>query len=283
MRALGLDRAGNLDLQIRVLADTRAGQIALQAGAVVVILSEFVWGSVQRGQGSPVTVVPRSVGVGGQMADPAAGIATAADLKGRRLAVSSSPVDKSYVILTAYYAKATGGRLAEDAEARFGAPPLIHELFTGGKADAALNLWTWNARATEAGRTELIGIGAMLAELGVPAPPPLLGWAFFEATAEAKGPALAAFLDASFDTKAALLAGDAIWDDLKPVMRTGDDAALFARLRDAYRAGIVAGYDPEDTEAAEQSFAVLAEFGGPEVVGPATALAPGTFWPGYRR
>ena len=46
-----------------------------------------------------VTMVPHSLTVGGLIVDPAAGIASVADLKGKTIAVSGSPVDKSYVIL----------------------------------------------------------------------------------------------------------------------------------------------------------------------------------------
>lgn len=283
MQALGLDKQHNLDLEIRDVVDSKAGQLALQAGEVDVILSDFVWVSIQRYQGNMVSMVPHSLTVGGLMVDPAAGIAAIADLKGKTLAVSGSPVDKSYVILSAYYNKHTGGSLVDDTDSKFGAPPLVNELFTGGQAQAALNLWNWNARAKLAGKTEFISVAAMLADLGVATTPPLLGWTFFDATAEAKGDALKAFLDASFATKAQLLTNDDVWVRIKDVMGVADDEALFAQLRDDYRAGIVQHYDPANMQAAEQSFAVMAEFGGPDVVGESTELSEGTFWGGYSK
>ena len=283
MQALELDKKHRLALDIRDVADSKAGQIALQAKEVDVILSDFVWVSIQRHQGNMVTMVPHSLTVGGLVVDPAAGIATVADLKGKTLAVSGSPVDKSYVILAAFYNKLTGGSLTDDADAKFGAPPLVNELITGGQAQAALNLWNWNSRAKLAGKTELISVGAMLADLGVSETPPLLGWAFFDATAEEKGEAIVAFLDASFETKAALLTDDAVWEQVRGVMNVGDDDALFSRLRDDYRAGIVESYSPAMVTAAEESFAVMAKFGGPDVVGAGTSLAEGTFWGGYSK
>lgn len=156
MAALGIDKKHHLVLTVRNVADSKAGQIALQAKEVDVILSDFVWVSLQRDQGNMVTMVPHSLTVGGLVVDPAAGITTLADLKGKTLAVSGGPVDKSYVILAAEYNKLTGGNLTEDADAKFGAPPLVNELITGGQAQAALNLWNWNSRAKLAGKTELI-------------------------------------------------------------------------------------------------------------------------------
>ena len=283
MQALGLDNKHNLELEVRDVADSKAGQIVLQAKEVDIILSDFVWVSLQRHQGNMVTMVPHSLTVGGLMVDPAAGIASVADLKGKTLAVSGSPVDKSYVILAAEYNKLTGGNLTEDASAKFGAPPLVNELITSGQAQAALNLWNWNSRAKLAGKTELISVAAMLRDLGVAETPPLLGWAFFDETAKAKKDALKAFLDASFETKAALLSDDGIWETIKGAMNVGDDEALFKQLRDDYRAGIVAKYAASDMTPAEESFAVMAKFGGKDVVGDATELADGTFWEGYHK
>ena len=283
MAALGIDKKHLLELDVRDVADSKAGQIALQAKEVDVILSDFVWVSIQRHEGNMVTMVPHSLTVGGLMVDPAAGINSIADLKGKTLAVSGSPVDKSYVILAAEYNKLTGGNLTEEASAKFGAPPLVNELITGGQAQASLNLWNWNSRAKLAGKTELISVAAMLADLGVSETPPLLGWTFFEETAHDKKDALKAFLDASFETKKALLEDDNVWDTIRDVMNVGDDDKLFAQLRDDYRAGIVTKYASSAMKPAEEAFALMAKYGGPDVVGPSTELENGTFYKGYRK
>ena len=283
MKALGFDKANNVELNVRPLADAKAGQIALQAGEVDVILSDFVYVSIQRNSGNTLTFVPHSLAVGGLVVDPAANITKVDDLKGKTLAISGSPVDKSWVILQAYYGSVTGGKLADEATVRFGAPPLINELITGGQAQASLNLWNWNARAKLAGKTELMSVWDMLKALGVSEQPPLLGWTFTDQTAETKTDALVAFLNASFATKAALLTDDAVWDTIRPVMNVKDDDALFKQLRDDYRAGIVKSYDPNHIGAAEQSFALMAKYGGPDVVGDVPTLGPGTFWKGYSK
>jgi NitT/TauT family transport system substrate-binding protein len=278
MQALGFDRSHDLTIELREVADSRAGQIALQAGEVDVILSDFVWVSLQRHAGTSTTLVPHSLSVGGLMVDPAAGIAGLADLKGKTIAVSGSPVDKSFVVLAAAYHQATGGVLADDAELRFGAPPLVNELLTTGQAAAALNLWNWNVRAALAGKTELVSIPTLLADLGLSATPPLLGWAFAEDSPQL--PAITAFIDASFATKAALLTDDALWEQIRDAMNVGDDDALFVALRDGYRAGLVSGYGPDDVAAATAYFAVIAREGGLDAVGGVAELSPGTFWAG---
>ncbi len=283
IKDLGLDTKHGLDLQIRPLADSRAGQIALLAGAVDVILSDFVWVSIQRSDGNMVTMVPHSLAVGGLMVPADSPIASVADLAGKTIAVSGSPVDKSWVILQAFYNQATSGTLSTDASARFGAPPLVNELLATGGVDAALNFWQWNARAKAAGMTELLSVADMLETLGVAEQPPLLGWTFSDQTAATKTAAISAFLDASFEAKAVLRTDDTAWDKLTELMGASGDPALFTQLRDDYRAGIVSGYDPANTAAAEATFALLAQYGGADLVGDHTELAPGTFWGGYRK
>ena len=151
IRALGLDEKHGVTLEIRPLADSRAGQIALQAGAVDVILSDFTWVSAQRSQGSDFAMVPHSLAVGGLIVPANSAIEKVEDLAGKTIGVAGGPVDKSYVVLQAYYAALTGSVLTNDAEARFGAPPLINELLASGGVDAGLNFWHWNARAKAAG------------------------------------------------------------------------------------------------------------------------------------
>jgi len=283
IRNLDLDARHGLDLEVRPLADSRAGQIALQAGAVDVILSDFVWVAIQRSRGNEVTMVPHSLTVGGLMVPGDSDISTVADLRGKTVGVAGGPVDKSWIILQAYYSKSTGRSLFDDVQADYGAPPLVNELLGSGGLDAALNFWQWNARAKVAGADELLSVADMLAELGVPEPPPLLGWTFTDATATGKRDALLAFLETSFEAKAILLADDTAWEELRTIMEAGENDALFTQLRDDYRAGIVTRYDSEHMEAAERAFALLAEYGGPEVVGQAEALPPGTFWPGIKK
>ncbi len=283
IQRLGLAAKHGFELQVRPLADSRAGQIALQAGAVDVILSDFVWVSIQRHAGNDVTMVPHSLAVGGLMLAPDSTMTEVQDLKGTTLAVAGGPVDKSWVVLQAYYNKLTGANLVDDVTVNYGAPPLVNELLAAGRVEAGLNFWHFNARAKAAGLTELLSVADMLTALGVAEQPPLLGWTFTDATAAAKATALIAFLDASFAAKAVLLNDDAAWEPLRALMGAADDATLFTQLRDDYRAGIVTRYQPDRMEAAAAAFALMAEFGGSELVGDTQTLAPGTFWQGYSK
>jgi NitT/TauT family transport system substrate-binding protein len=151
-----------------------------------------------------------------------------------------------------------------------------------GRTSAALNNWNWNVRAQLAGKTQLISVQQMLAQLGVATTPPLLGWVFTDAAAASKHGAITAFLDASFETERALLSNDSAWVSVRPLMDATDDA-LFTAMRDAYRRGIVRSYDPSDTKPIEQSFELLAKYGGEVAVGNLSALPDGTLYKGYSK
>lgn len=282
MHEAHIDAEHGIAVEIRDVANSGAGQVALQAREVDAILSDFIWTSIQRHEGADFTFVPHSLAVGGLMVMPDGPVRVIEDLDGASLAVAGGPVDKSYVVLQAYYTAKTGGSLPDVIDAQFGAPPLVNELLLADDVDAALNFWHFNARATVDGAVELISVADMLEELGVERTPPLLGWVFSERWARSHHDEITRFLEASFETKQALLQDDALWDRIRPAMGGDLSDAMFVALRDNYRRGIVTSYGPEDIDAAAQSFALMAQYGGAELVGDSTEIAEGTFWDGFR-
>ena len=107
--------------------------------------------------------------------------------------------------------------------------------------------------------------------------PPQLGYVFYESFADANPELIAAFADASRAAKE-LLKGDAEWQRLRPLTRAEDDAT-FEALKRRYREGIVERWGEAEQADAAELYAILAELGGEKLVGGATELAPGTFWP----
>lgn len=278
-----LDKKNGINLIIQDLGSEQAGDVGLQSGDLDVILTDWVYVSIQRNQGNMITAVPHSLAVGGVMVDPDGDIASITDLPGATIGVAGGPVDKSWIILQAYYGQQTGETLVDNVDARFAAPPLTNELLATGELDAALNYWHWNARAKAAGMEEVISVASMLEELGISTDAPLLTWAFTDETAEDKKAEMNGFLEASFDAKEMLLEDDDVWESLRDLMGATDDDTLFEQLKSDYRAGIVTSYDPTDIEAAEATFALLAEYGGEDAVGEIPELAEGTFWAEYSR
>lgn len=277
-----LDARNGIALELIDVANKQAGHVALLSGTADLILSDYIWVASLRAAGEPVTCVPHSLAVGGLMIPAGSDIGSVADLPGKTIGIAGGPVDKSWIALQAYYAQQTGETLADKVEAKFGAPPLINELLANGELDASLNFWHFNARAKAAGNTELISVAEMMTGMGIDNQPPLLAWVFLEETANDKEDELTGFFDASFAAKRLLATDDAIWEGLREKMRATDNDALFHSLRDDYRAGIIPGYSDEMIDAAATAFAIMAEYGGPELVGDSPTMDPGTFWGGYR-
>ena len=277
----GLDRKHGFRLDVVKLASADAGTISLQGGATDTIVTSWLWVSRQRHDGADYTFVSHSLTGGGLMVRPDAGIKTIADLKGRRIGVAGGPTDKSWLMLRAYGIHALGFDLADAAAPTFAAPPLLNQLMLRGEIPAVLNFWHYHARLRAAGMKELVAVSDMLPALGIKRAPPLIGWVFSEAWAAKNPAAIKGFLDSVRAAKEILAGSDAEWTRLRPLTKAEDDATFIA-LRDSYRLGIPRSFGAEDVAAAEAAFAVLVRVGGPKLVGSARALAPGTFWAGYR-
>ena len=276
----GLDTENGVALEIVEMAGRNASAVALQGGAVDVIVSDWIWVSRQRAAGADYTFVPYSLAVGALMVRPDSGIESLADLDGRKLGIAGGPVDKSWLLLRAFGQQELGRDLADMVEPVFGAPPLMNELMMSGEIPAVLNFWHYNARLSAAGMTELVSVVDMLPGLGVEAQPPLLGWVFSESWAADNAAAIDGMLTASRAAKQLMAESDAEWERLRPMTRADSDVAL-AALRDAWRAGVPTSFGPQDIDAAETVFSVMAELGGDDLTGGTTELAAGTFWPHF--
>ncbi|MEJ2592866.1 MAG: ABC transporter substrate-binding protein [Candidatus Thiodiazotropha sp.] len=118
----GLDKAEGIKMEIVPLASKSATHVAIQGGAVDMIVTDWLWVSRQRGDGRDYTFVPASHLVGAVMVNPDAGIKTLADLEGKRIGVAGGPVDKSWLLLRAYGREKLGVDLAKAAQPSYAAP-----------------------------------------------------------------------------------------------------------------------------------------------------------------
>lgn len=276
------DLAGRegVDLRVVPLASTQSAAVALQGGAVDVIVSDWIWVARQRHEGRRYTFVPYSLMVGSLLVDPKLGIEDLAGLRGRKVGVAGGPVDKSWLLLRAYSRQTVGEDLANIVEPTFGAPPLLNELARRGDLAAVLNYWHFAARLRAGGMTELVRIDEVLRALGIEQAVPLLGWVFDEDWANENADTVRAFLRADYAAKHLLLASDEEWRRLRPRLKADDDATATA-LRDTWRDGVPAAFGAAERDAAARLFEVLVREGGSELVGESRVLPPGTFWDGF--
>ena len=150
------------------LAANQALTVALLAGDVDLIVSDWLWAMRQRAEGEQFLFAPYSSALGALMA-PAGGVATLSDLKGRRIGVAGSALDKSWLLLRAHAREAVGGDLASVAEPVYGAPPLLSEQIRLGRIDAVLTYWNFAARLDAAGLRRIVDMAEVVASLGVEA------------------------------------------------------------------------------------------------------------------
>lgn len=281
MQAHKLAQQRGLNLKIVPLASGDASTVALQGGAVDVIVSDWIWVTRQRADGMNVSFAPYSNAVGSVMVKSDGAIRSVADLKGHAIGISGGPSDKTWLLLRAYASKKWGLDLNSAARPVYAAPPLLNELALSGQVDAALNVWHYDARLEANGMRPLIKLPEILAGLGVDKPMPLIGWVFREDWANQNRDALERFLAASQEAKALMAKSDAEWERLRPLMRA-EDNATFVALKNGYRNGI-ASCEPADSQATVAAvFKVLAETGGDKLVGKSRTLSEGTFWNGFK-
>lgn len=281
IKRLGLADKEGVRIEVVPLALKDAANVALQGGAVDVIVNDWIWVARQRAEGRDFTFVPYSRAVGGIMVRPESGVHSLADLRGKRLGVGGGALDKSWLLLRAYSRKTLGEDATRLVQPDFGAPPLLNALILKGDLPAVMNFWHFAARLKAAGMRELLTLDEMLAALGVESELPMVGWVFREEWAVRNRATLEAFLRASAAAKQAMRESDELWESLRAQTRAEDDATLFA-LRDGYREGVPAVDDVQAENAARGVFGILAELGGQELVGAATRLPAGTFWRGSR-
>ena len=275
MRAHKLD--AGFDLEQVEFAAGQATQVALQAGRVDIILQDWLFVSRQRAAGSDLAFAPASAALGALVAAPSTPVRSVAELKGRRLGIAGSPLDKSWLLLRAFATKTLRLDLDTAVEKTFGPPPLLAAQLAAGRLDAVLNYWPFAARAEAQGGRVVLDMADALTALDVPPGLPMLGYVFSEAWAAKNRAALAAFLAASKDARAVLATSDAEWDRIGPLTGASDPAEL-AQLRTWYRRGIPGPWNAAMQQSAERLYDLFAGLGGPALVGPAAHLSPGTFW-----
>jgi NitT/TauT family transport system substrate-binding protein len=278
IRHHGLDAAAAITVEIITFATPQAAQVALQSGAVDMVVADWLFVARQRASGADWSFIPFSNAVGALIAPAGSPVRAVPDLVGRTLGVAGTPLDKSWLILRAYAMKRYGIDLRTATKPSFGPPPLLNEQMNLGRLDALLTFWPQAAKAEAAGARRVLAVEDAVAGLGVSTGVPYIGYIFSQAWAEKTPQAISGFITAVQQARTRLATSDAEWQRLKPNTGAVDDAEL-TRLRDWYRLGIPNHWAQPERAAAAELFALLAQIGGPELVGPLTAIPAGTFWP----
>lgn len=276
LTAHGFDAANGIDLDIVYFAGEEASNVAFLAGDIDIIVSDWLWVSRLRADGSDVTLVPYSTAVGAIMAAKDSPAHTIGDLVGKSIAVAGGPLDKSWLLIRAMAERDHGIDLTRQSRIAYGAPPLLQQKMIEGEFDALLNFWHFCARLEAKGFRRMLGANDAAMALGASGPVSALGYVFHEKWAARNLPAIIGFIKASSAAKAVLAKSDSEWQSLAPIVRA--QGRELETLRDRYREGIPKRPIAQDAADAAKLYRVLVRIGGEKLVGKASEMAPGTFW-----
>lgn len=277
IKSEGLDKKHGIEIVPVEVATNQAGPVALLAGNADVIVSDWTWALRQRSKGEDFKFSSYSSALGAVMVPKDSPVQSIADLKGKKIGVAGTAIDKSWILLRAYTRKTLGKDITEIAEPVFGAAPLITEEFKAGRLDACLNFWTYAARLAGAGARQLIGMVDVLKALEVSPAPPLVGFIWSEKAAKDKGIPVDALLAAAHDANDVLAKSEPAWERLKPLVKPASDEE-FASIKAYFRSGITGPWTPAETAAADKMTKLLIELGDTELVGDGTRFDPNLFY-----
>jgi NitT/TauT family transport system substrate-binding protein len=276
LEAHGLDRQAGITIETTELASTEAGKIALESGAVDLMLSDWLWVSRERALGGDAVFYPYSRALGAVMVPVNSPITGIGGLVGKKLAVAGGPLDKSWLLLQAL-ARRSGVDLKTQADIAYGAPPLLQQKALQGETDATLTFWNFCAELEAAGMRRAVAMDGVVKSLGATGPAAMVGYVFSDKWAAHNRSVLDRFFAATRQAKDILAQSLAEWQRLAPQIAARGAAGL-----DVYRQRYLDGIPrrPLSAEIADAKtlYAVLADIGGPSLVGSARELDPGTFY-----
>ena len=272
------EKTNRLDLQIdpHPIATSEAGKIALQSGAVDVIVSDWIWVSRMRSDGVDFTFYPYSTTSGSLIVPESSPIHTIKDLKAKRLGIAGGELDKNWLLLQAL-AQQDLLDLNASVEKVFGAPPLINEQLKQGRIDAALNYWHFGAKLETQGFRQLIDGKGILKGLGIQENVPTLGYVFKQSWAGSHKLALNSFFQAGKQAKKSLCSSELAWKKVIPLTQA-DDIVTQTKLRQHYCAGEITQWGNLEQQAAERIYNLLRKVSNNQLTGKSEHLQPGTFW-----
>ncbi len=276
MKALGLDKAANLDVETIELATTDAGKIALRGGAADVIVSDWLWAMRERSLGDNLLFSPYSTSLGAIVTQKNSPIRSLADLSGHSLGVAGGPLDKSWLMVRAAALK-EGTDLAKSVHLAYGAPPLLAEKLAEGELDASLEYWPYVIDLEKRGFPVAVEMTDVEKALGAKGPVAMVGYVFSEAFAKDHVDVLRRYFTAADKAREALARDPALWAPIKARLHLTDESALEA-YRARYLAGVPKRPVSEEAKDAEALYRAIAAVGGTDLVGDAKELDPTLFF-----
>ncbi|CAG7855815.1 hypothetical protein MCAMS1_00083 [biofilm metagenome] len=269
------DNHAEFQIEQRPLANAEAGKIALQSGAVDMIVGDWIWASKMRSEGSDFSFFPYSTTSGALLVPANSAIKSINDLQGKRLGIAGGELDKNWLLLQALAQQEKIDLSAVDTD--FGAPPLINEQLKQGRIDAALNYWHFGAKLEAGGYRQVINGREIIEKLGIMESVPSLGYVFKQSWALQKKPAVNAFLAAAKSARQALCSSEKDWQKIVKLLQT-DDLKSQNTLRQRYCEGEIKHWGDNERNALGRIYALLKTLSQNKLTGKSENLPPEIFW-----
>ena len=272
----GLLENSDFELESVTLANQQAGKVALQSGSVDMIISDWIWVSAMRAEGSDYTFYPYSTAAGGLLVAAGSPIQTLADLKGKKLGIAGGELDKNWLLLQALGLKQSID-LNKSLEKVYAAPPLLNQQLAEQRIDALLTYWQFAARLQAQGYRELLSGEQIIQQLGITEPVPSLGYVFKASWGEQHKPVLHSFFNTTQIARDALCANDQAWEQIKDLTEA-ETQAVQKQLRQRYCQGRITQWSEANRKAAESLYQILHQLSDNKLTAKSPSLQTGTFW-----
>lgn len=267
----------DFNLEVHPVANPQAGKIALQSGAVDMIISDWIWVSRLRSTGSDFTFYPYSTTSGALIVPENSDIKSLADLQGKKLGIAGGELDKNWLLLQTLALKQNQLDLNSSVEKVYGAPPLLNQQIQKQRVDAVINYWHFAARLEAKGYRQLINGKDILHQLGIKQKVPTLGYVFNRSWGLQNKSIVIQFLKATQQAKDQLCQSDKVWQSIIPLTKA-KDAATETKLRERYCAGRIKHWGSSEQQAASKIYSLLRKLSNNRLTGHSEIIQPGTFW-----
>lgn len=277
LKNLNLLENADFQLEIHPVANPQAGKIALQSGAVDIIVSDWIWVSRLRSTGSDFTFYPYSTTSGALIVAKDSKINTLDDLQGIKLGIAGGELDKNWLLLQAVAKQKYQLDLKLSVEKFYGAPPLLNQQIILNRIDAIINYWHFAARLEAKGYKQILSGKDILKELGIKEQVPTLGYVFKESWANQHKTLINEFLKTTRQAKNQLCQSDKVWQHIIPLTKAKDTVTQ-DKLREHYCAGRIKQWGAKQQQAAAKIYTLLRELSDNKLTGKSENLQAGTFW-----
>ncbi|MBD9358204.1 ABC transporter substrate-binding protein [Methylomonas sp. EbA] len=276
MRNQGLLDNAEFNVENIAVANQQAGKVALQAGSVDVIVSDWIWTSSMRGTGTNLSFYPFSDTSGVLLVPGDSPIKSLADLKGKKLGIAGGELDKNWLLLQAL-GQQQQLDLNAGVEKIYGAPPLLSQQLLEKRVDALLTFWQFAAHLEGQGYRALLTGEDLIRQLGINETVPSIGYVFKQDWADQHKAALKQFLSLSKQAHDTLCSADTEWQKIVPLTDATSPKEQ-QKLRERYCQGRVEQWGPTQQNAAAKIYALLHQLSNNKLTGQSAQIQAGTFW-----